>query len=277
MSVEQSAGAQLADGTTIPWLGLGVWRVEDDVAERSVVAAVEAGYRSIDTAALYANEAGVGRGVAACGVPREDLYLTTKVWNDAQGYEQTLRAFDASMALLRTDYVDLYLVHWPAPAADRYVDTFRAMLALQAEGRIRSVGVSNFLPGHLDRLIAETGVTPVLNQVELHPWLAQPALLDAHRERGVLTEAWSPLGQGKGLLDEPVLAEVAGRVGATPAQVVLAWHRSRGVVTIPKSVHPERIRENLASLDVVLDADALAAVDALDAGRRLGPDPAVFG
>lgn len=271
------ATVQLSDGSTLPVLGLGVWQVADDVAARVVADALTAGYRAVDTAAVYRNEVGVGRGIAASGLAREEVVVTTKVWNDAHGYDEARLAFDASLARLGLDRVDLLLVHWPVPARDRYVATFRALLALQDEGLVRSVGVSNFAPEHLDRLEQETGVRPVLNQVEMHPWFAQDELLAAHRERGVVTQAWSPLGQGTGLLAEPVLAEIAARLGATPAQVVLAWHRARGVVTIPKSADPVRLRENLASLDVELGADDVAAVSALDRGSRLGPDPATFG
>lgn len=271
------ATVQLSDGSTLPVLGLGVWQVADDVAASVVADALTAGYRAVDTAAVYRNEVGVGRGIAASGLAREEVVVTTKVWNDAHGYDEARLAFDASLTRLGLDRVDLLLVHWPVPARDRYVATFRALLALQDEGLVRSVGVSNFAPEHLDRLEQETGVRPVLNQVEMHPWFAQDELLAAHRERGVVTQAWSPLGQGAGLLAEPVLAEIAARLGATPAQVVLAWHRARGVVTIPKSADPVRLRENLASLDVELGADDVAAVSALDRGSRLGPDPATVG
>ncbi|GAB2793566.1 aldo/keto reductase [Streptomyces chlorus] len=264
----------LNNGVVMPQLGFGVWQVPDAEAETAVAAALEAGYRSIDTAAVYGNEEGTGRAVAASGVPREDLFVTTKLWNDDQGYDATLRGFDASLSKLGLDYVDLYLIHWPTPAHDRYVDTYRAFEKLYAEGRVRAIGVSNFLPEYLERLLDETSVVPAVNQIELHPHLQQPAAREYHAERGIATEAWSPLGQGKGLLEVPAIVAIAQKHGRTPAQVVLRWHLQLGNVVIPKSVTPSRIKENIDVFGFSLDAEDLAAISALDEDRRLGSDPA---
>ncbi|MGV9312393.1 aldo/keto reductase [Streptomyces sp. NPDC003691] len=267
----------LNNGVTMPQLGFGVWQVSDDEAVRAVSTALEAGYRSIDTAAVYENETGTGRAVRESGIPRPELFLTTKLWNSDQGYDRTLRAFDASLDRLGTDYVDLYLIHWPVPQKDAYTDTWRAFEKILADGRARAIGVSNFLPEHLDRLVAESSVVPAVNQIELHPQLQQTESKAAHERHGVVTEAWSPLGQGRGLLAVPAVAAVARKHDRTPAQVVLRWHLQTGNVVIPKSVTPSRIRENIDVFGFELDADDLAAFAALDEGRRLGPDPAVFG
>ncbi len=264
------------DGHTIPQLGYGVWQVEDDVAERVVGQALDAGYRHIDTAAVYGNEAGVGRALAASDVPRDDVFVTTKLWNAAQGYDSTLRAFDDSMDKLGLDVLDLYLIHWAMPAKGRFLDTWRAFVELQSQGRIRSIGVSNFPEAQLTELIETSGVTPVIHQIELSPYLTQERLRRLDAEHEILTQAWSPLGSGKGLLDDPTLARIAGKHGATPAQVVLAWHLEIGNVVIPKSVTPARIVENFAALDVRLDADDVAGISGLDRGERTGPDPATF-
>ncbi|WP_282693569.1 aldo/keto reductase [Streptomyces sp. CC208A] len=260
----------------MPQLGFGVWQVPDDEAVKVVTTALEAGYRSIDTAAIYGNERGTGQALAASGIPREELFVTTKLWNSEQGHESALRAFDASLERLGLDYVDLYLIHWPVPAKDAYVDTYRAFEKILSEGRARAIGVSNFLPGHLERLTAETSVVPAVNQIELHPQLAQAESRALHERLGIATEAWSPLGQGRGLLDVPALVAVARKHGRTPAQVVLRWHLQLGNVVIPKSVTPSRIRENIEVFDFELDAEDMAAIAALDEGRRLGPDPAEF-
>ncbi|GAA4194961.1 aldo/keto reductase [Microbispora amethystogenes] len=267
----------LNNGVPMPRLGFGVWQVADDEAERAVTTALECGYRSIDTARLYQNEEGVGRALRSSGIPREELFVTTKLWNDQQGYDEALRAFDDSTRRLGLETVDLYLIHWPSPKQDRYVETWQALEKLYADGRVRAIGVSNFTVETLERLLAETGVVPVLNQIELHPQLAQRELREFHARHDVATEAWSPLGQGRGLLDLPVLAEIGARHGKTAAQVVLRWHLQLGNVVIPKSVTPSRIRENIEVFDFELSADDMAAIDALDAGRRLGPDPATFG
>ena len=262
----------LNDGRSIPQLGLGVYKVADDIAADTVQVALDAGYRHVDTAALYDNERGVGRGIARSGLARDDLYVTTKVWNDRHGYNETLRAFDESLAKLGLDYVDLYLVHWPAPRQDRYVETYRALETLRADGRARSIGVSNFHTHHLDRLLAETDVTPAVNQVELQPWLQQSAVRAYDAAHGILTEAWSPLARGRAI-GNPVLDEIGARHGKSAAQVVIRWHIELGNIVIPKSVTPSRIRENLDVFDFVLGADDLEAIRALDSGERTGKDP----
>ncbi|WP_223206363.1 aldo/keto reductase [Streptomyces xanthii] len=260
----------------MPQLGFGVWQVPDDEAEKAVATALEAGYRSIDTAAIYGNEEGTGRAIAASGVPREDLFVTTKLWNADQGHDATLRAFDASLAKLGLDHVDLYLIHWPLPSKGLYVETYKALEKIYADGRARAIGVSNFLPEHLDRLTDETNVIPAVNQIELHPQLQQRVARERHGELGIATEAWSPLGSGKGLLEVPAIIAIAQKHGRTPAQVVLRWHVQTGNVVIPKSVTPSRIKENIDVFSFELDAEDLGAISALNEDRRLGPDPATF-
>lgn len=262
----------LNDGRAIPQLGLGVYKIGDEEAARTVAVALEAGYRHVDTATLYGNERGVGEGICASGLPREQVFVTTKVWNDDHGFDETLAAFDRSLELLGTDYVDLYLVHWPIPSRDRYVDTYRALERLQSEGRARSIGVSNFAEEHVQRLLDETGVVPAINQVELHPRLPQEELRTFDAAHGIVTEAWSPLARGR-LLDEPALARIAAKHGVSPAQAVLRWHVQLGVVAIPKSVTPERIRENLDVFGFALDDEDLAAIAGLATGERTGRDP----
>ncbi|MGW2517463.1 aldo/keto reductase [Streptomyces sp. NPDC001617] len=266
----------LNNGVEMPQLGFGVWQVPDDEAERAVATALEAGYRSIDTAAIYGNEEGTGRAIAASGVPREDIFVTTKLWNSEHGYDSTLRAFDVSLEKLGLEYLDLYLIHWPTPARDKYVDTYKAFEKLHADGRVRAIGVSNFEPEHLRRLIGETSVIPAVDQIELHPHLQQHAAREYHAEQGIATEAWSPLGSGKGLLEVPAIVAIAQKHGRTPAQVVLRWHLQLGLVVIPKSVTPSRIKENIEVFDFSLDTEDLAAISALNEDRRLGPDPATF-
>lgn len=266
----------LNNGVEMPQLGFGVWQVPDDEAESAVTTALETGYRSIDTAAIYGNEEGTGKAIAASGVPREDLFVTTKLWNSDQGYESTLRAFDTSLGKLGLDYLDLYLIHWPLPARDNYLDTYKAFEKLYSDGRVRAIGVSNFLPEHLERLIAETSVVPAVNQIELHPQLQQRAAREFDAEHGIATEAWSPLGQGKGLLEVPAIVAIARKHGRTPAQVVLRWHIQLGNIVIPKSVTPSRIKENIEVFDFSLDDEDLAAIGALNEDKRLGPDPATF-
>jgi diketogulonate reductase-like aldo/keto reductase len=266
----------LNNGVEMPQLGFGVWQVPDDEAEQAVATALEAGYRSIDTAAIYGNEEGTGKAITASGLPREDVFVTTKLWNSEQGYDSTLRAFDTSLEKLGLDYVDLYLIHWPTPARDRYVDTYKAFEKLYSEGRVRAIGVSNFLPEHVKRLIEETSVIPAVNQIELHPHLQQHAAREYHAEQGIRTEAWSPLGSGKGLLEVPAIIAIAQKHNRTPAQIVLRWHIQSGNIVIPKSVTPSRIRENIEVFDFSLDTEDLAAISALNEDRRLGPDPAAF-
>ncbi|MFD5630848.1 aldo/keto reductase [Streptomyces sp. NPDC127072] len=258
----------------MPQLGFGVWQVPDDEAERAVATALEAGYRSIDTAAIYGNEEGTGKGLAASGVAREELFVTTKLWNADQGYDSTLRAFDVSLEKLGLDYVDLYLIHWPSPARGKFVDTYKAFEKLLADGRTKAIGVSNFLPEHLDSLFEATSVVPAVNQIELHPHLQQVAAREYHAERGIATEAWSPLGSGKGLLEVPAIVAIAQKHGRTPAQVVLRWHLQLGNVVIPKSVTPSRIRENIDVFGFSLDTEDIAAISALNEDRRIGSDPA---
>ncbi|MFD6152925.1 MULTISPECIES: aldo/keto reductase [unclassified Streptomyces] len=262
----------LNNGVVMPQLGFGVFQVPDDETTAAVASALGAGYRSVDTAAVYGNERGVGRALASSGVPREELFVTTKLWNDDQGYDATLRAFDASLDKLGLEYTDLYLIHWPTPARDRYVDSYRALEKLLADGRTRAIGVSNFQPAHLERLVAETGVVPVLNQVELHPGLQQRELRATHAALGIATEAWSPLAQGA-LLKEDALTTLAERHDRSPAQIVLRWHLQSGNIVIPKSVTPARIRENLDVFGFTLSDEDMAAVDALDRGLRTGPHP----
>ncbi|GBQ02679.1 oxidoreductase [Streptomyces spongiicola] len=266
----------LSNGVAMPQIGFGVWQVPDDEAAKAVGTALEAGYRSIDTAAVYENERGTGAAVTSSGIPREELFVTTKLWNSDQGYDTTLRAFDASLSRLGLDYVDLYLIHWPMPARNTYVDTYKAFETILAEGRARAIGVSNFLPQHLERLLGETSAVPAVNQIELHPQLQQAESRAFHAKHGIATEAWSPLGSGRGLLEVPTIVAVAQKHGKTPAQVVLRWQVQLGNVVIPKSVTPSRIRENIDVFGFELDDDDLAAFAALDEGRRLGPDPATF-
>ncbi|MEU3737420.1 aldo/keto reductase [Streptomyces sp. NPDC032198] len=261
----------------MPQLGFGVWQVPDDEAESAVATALEAGYRSIDTAAIYGNEEGTGKAIAASGIARDELFVTTKLWNNDQGYDSTLRAFDASLEKLGLDHVDLYLIHWPLPSKGLAVDTYKAFEKIQADGRAKSIGVSNFLPEHLEQLLAETSVVPAVNQIELHPHLQQRASREFHAEQGIATEAWSPLGQGKGLLEVPAIVAIARKHGRTPAQAVLRWHIQLGNVVIPKSVTPSRIKENIDVFDFELDSEDMAAISALNEDRRLGPDPVTFG
>ncbi|WP_030252953.1 aldo/keto reductase [Streptomyces violens] len=266
----------LNNGVTMPQLGFGVWQIPDDEAFTAVGHALEAGYRSIDTAAIYGNEEGTGKALAASGIARDELFVTTKLWNTEQGYDSTLRAFDASLAKLGLDYVDLYLIHWPLPARDTYVDTYKAFEKIQADGRAKAIGVSNFQPPHLQRLLNETSVVPAVNQIELHPELQQAETRAFHAEHDIATEAWSPLGQGKGLLENATVGKLAEKHGKTPAQVVLRWHLQLGNVVIPKSATPSRIKENFDVFGFELDAEDLSTIAGLDADKRLGPDPATF-
>jgi len=269
----------LSAGTTsieIPQLGFGVWQVPEDEVVAAVLTAITTGYRSIDTARIYGNEEGVGQAVAQTDVSRDELFITTKVWNDDQGFDSTLAAFDASMKRLGLDTLDLYLIHWPTPEKGTYVDTWKALLRLREEGRVRAVGVCNFEVDHLQRLKDETGELPAINQVELHPYLQQEKLRAFHAANGILTEAWSPLASGGDVLSDEVIARVAAKHGVTPAQAILRWHLEIGNVVIPKSVTPSRIAENFDLFGFALDADDLAAIATLDRSHRTGPDPVEF-
>ena len=261
------------DGNKIPQVGLGVWQTPNDTAVTAVKAALANGYRHIDTAAIYENEQGVGEGIATSGFDRSEIFLTTKLWNSEQGYDSTLKAFETSLKRLGTDYVDLYLIHWPAPKRDQYVDTWKAFSQLQKEGRARSIGVSNFYPEHLQRLIDETGITPVINQIELHPDFPQKDARAYHEKHQIITQSWSPLGQGT-LLENPVVGKVAAKHGRTPAQVITRWHIDNGLVVIPKSVTPSRIEENFHVFDFKLDQEDITTFASLEkGGKRIGPDP----
>ena len=262
------------DGNSIPQLGYGVWQIEDNGAADAVGTALETGYRHIDTASIYGNEVGVGRGIATSSVPREDIFLTTKLWHSDQGFEKAISALDASLERLGTDYVDLYLIHWAKPQQGTYLESWRALIELKKQGKVRSIGVSNFPQAQLREIIADTGVTPAIHQIELHPYFSQEELRQVHEELGIVTEAWSPLGQGGEILKDPVIVEIAGKHGISPAQAVLAWHLAKGIVAIPKSVTPARIAENFAAANVTLDAADIAAIDGLTrADGRIGPDP----
>jgi 2,5-diketo-D-gluconate reductase A len=265
----------LNDGNPIPAVGLGVFQVPPAETDQAVKAALRAGYRHIDTAAAYRNERETGRAIADSDVPRDQLYVVTKLWNADQGYESTLRAFDASMDRLALDYLDLYLIHWPLPASNKFVDTFKAFAHLRDQGRIRSIGVSNFEPEHLTVLIDAIGIVPAVNQIELHPRFPQQELREVHAQRGIATEAWAPLGQGA-LLTHPSVAAVAEGRARTPAQVLIRWHIQLGNIVIPKSVNPTRIASNFDVFDFELDADDMASISSLDDGTRLGPDPRTF-
>lgn len=267
---------RLNNGVEIPMLGFGVFQVPPDEVYDPVVTAIQAGYRLIDTASAYRNETGVGRAIAEAGVDRDDLFVTTKLWNSDQGYDTARRAFDKSLDRLGLDIVDLYLIHWPTPGRDLYVDTWKALEKIYAEGRTRAIGVSNFTEQTLRRLFDETEIVPALNQVELHPRLAQAPLRAFHEEHQIATEAWSPIGQGQGLLDDPRVTALAEKVGRSPAQVVLRWHYQLGTITIPKSVTPERIRSNIEIFDFELGDADVETLSALDSAGRIGPDPVTF-
>jgi 2,5-diketo-D-gluconate reductase A len=277
--VEQEESArvpsiELNSGRVIPQLGYGVFRVPPDDAERLVSEALEAGYRHIDTAAAYRNEAGVGRAIRSSGIPRDELFVTTKLFNDQQGAAKAPAAFEASLDALGLDEVDLYLIHWPAPKFDLYVETWHALEAFHRDGRARSIGVSNFLPHHLERLLARAEFVPSVNQIELHPILQQRAAVEFCRERGIAIEAWSPLGAGQlPLFTQPAVADAAAALGRTPAQVVLRWHVQQGFIVFPKTSSAERMRENLAVFDFALDDEQMAAVSALERGGRVGFHP----
>ena len=266
---------EMNDGRSIPVIGFGVWQVPEDVVTDATLKALEVGYRHIDTACVYENERGVGEALRRSGLNRDDVFVTTKVWNTDQGYDQTLRAFDTSTGLLGIDEVDLYLVHWPTPARDLYLDSWRALIRLREEGRARSIGVSNFHEAHLRRIVDETGEIPAINQIELHPWLPQTHMRSIDAGLGIKTEAWSPLGSGQ-LIDNPVIAEVAAKHGKSAAQVMVRWSLQLGNIVLPKSVTPARIEQNINVFDFVLDDADMAAIATLESGRRTGPNPDEF-
>jgi 2,5-diketo-D-gluconate reductase A len=265
----------LNNGVRMPQLGFGVFQVSDDDTSAAVSLALTAGYRSIDTAAIYGNEAGTGRAIAESGIDRAELFITSKLWVADLGYDATLAAFEASLDKLGLDYLDLYLIHWPAPATNRYLESWRALEQLLAEGAVRAIGVSNFLPEHLQKVIDLGGTVPAINQIELHPVLQQQDVAAFNTAHGIVTEAWSPLAQGAVLAD-PTVADIAGRHGVSAAQAILRWHLQRGRIIIPKSVTPERIRENLDVFGFELTADELSVIDALERDGRTGPHPAEF-
>ncbi|MFC0234082.1 aldo/keto reductase [Vagococcus entomophilus] len=272
--MDRNRTTKLANGVEMPKLGLGVWKV-DSGAEvvNSVQWAIEAGYRAIDTAAVYKNEAGVGKGIAQSGIKREELFVTTKVWNSDQGYDQTLAAYEESLSKLNLDYVDLYLIHWPVEG--KYKETWRALETLYEAGKVRAIGVSNFKEHHLEDLLADAKIAPMINQVELHPLLNQEPLRKFCAQHGIAVEAWSPLGQGK-LLVRPELKAIGDKYGKTPAQVILRWDLQNNIFTIPKSVHKERIEQNAAIFDFELSAEDIATINDLNTNERFGPDPDHF-
>ncbi|MDX6722653.1 MAG: 2,5-diketo-D-gluconate reductase [Solirubrobacteraceae bacterium] len=275
-STDQVPRLTLRGAIDIPQLGFGVFQVPPEDTAEVTARALEVGYRHIDTAAGYENEAGVGEAVRASGLDRGEVFVTTKCPNDSHGYDEARAAFADSQERLGIGYVDLYLIHWPVPSRDRYVETWKAFIDLQSEGSVREIGVSNFQPAHLQRVIDETGVTPSINQVELHPYLQQRELRTEHERLGILTEAWSPLAQGE-VLDDPTITRIAADHGKTPGQVVIRWHLQLGNVVIPKSVTPERIAQNFDVFGFELSDDDMAAIEALDRGHRTGPDPDHFG
>ncbi|MBT0451300.1 2,5-didehydrogluconate reductase DkgA [Morganella morganii subsp. morganii] len=265
----------LSDGHLMPQLGLGVWKAGNDVVGSAVQTALETGYRLIDTAAIYQNEEGVGEGLKATTVPRDELFITTKLWNSDQ--QHAGKALEASLKKLQLDYVDLYLIHWPAPAEDHYVSTWEQLIELQKSGLTRSIGVCNFDIGHLQRIIHKTGVAPVLNQIELHPLLQQRELQAWNATHSIHTESWSPLAQGgEGVFDTDIIQALAAKYQKTPAQIVIRWHLDRGLIVIPKSVTPSRIHENFDVFDFRLEKEELSQIQSLDSGTRLGPDPKEF-
>jgi 2,5-diketo-D-gluconate reductase A len=266
---------KLNDGWTIPQFGFGVFQIPQADTAEAVRAALDAGYRHLDTAQMYGNEEGVAEGIAQSGVSRADVFITTKLNNSAHGYDAAIKALDESLSKLRTDYVDLYLVHWPRPKADQYVESWKAFEKLQADGKARSIGVSNFQPAHLDRLAKETETVPAVNQIELHPNLQQRELREYHAKAGIATEAWSPIAQGDVLQDEK-LTEMAERYQKSVAQVILRWHIQLGNIVFPKSSTPARIKENIDIFDFQLSEDDVRAIANLDKGKRRGPNPDNF-
>ena len=267
----------LNDGHSIPQIGLGTWPLDDDAVAATIVEATQLGYRHIDTAAKYGNERGVGVGVASSGIDRDELFVTTKLDGQFQGHDRAIAGLDASLERLNLDYVDLLLIHWPLPARDEYVSTFRTFEKLRAEGKVRSIGVSNFTAAHHERLIDETGIIPAVNQIELNPFVVRDEQRAADEHYGIITESWSPLGPKTGLLTDPVILQIAGEHERTPGQVVLRWHVQQGLVAIPKSQSPERLAENLAVFDFELTAADLALIAQLSLGADAGVDSDVDG
>jgi 2,5-diketo-D-gluconate reductase A len=267
----------LNDGYSIPQIGLGTWPLDDDAVAATIVEATQLGFRHIDTAAKYGNERGVGVGVASSGIARDELFVTTKLDGEFQGHDRAIAGLDASLARLNLDYVDLLLIHWPLPARDEYVSTFRTFEKLRAEGKVRSIGVSNFKPAHLERLIDQTGITPAVNQIELNPFIVRAEQRAADEHYGIVTESWSPLGPKTGLITDPIILQIAGEHGRTPGQIVLRWHVQQGLVAIPKSQSPERLAENLAVFDFELTAADLALIAQLSLGPDAGTDSDVTG
>ncbi len=273
----QVPNIRLNNGVEIPQFGFGVFQIDPAETADAVQAAFAAGYRHIDTAQMYRNEDGVGQAIATAGLPRDELFVTTKLNNDKHGHDEAIRALDESLGTLGLDRVDLYLIHWPRPQENRYVETWKGFEKIVSDGKARSIGVSNFTIENLERLAAETGTVPAVNQIELHPHLPQDELRAYHREHGIATEAWSPIAQGGDLLGDERLSGLAEKYGKTPAQIVLRWHVELGNIVFPKSVKPERMRENIDVFDFELAADDMATVAELDTGERTGPDPDRFG
>ncbi|MBY0120984.1 aldo/keto reductase [Bacillus sp. S/N-304-OC-R1] len=266
----------LNNGLKMPQLGFGVWQVEDNQAAEAVAKALEAGYRSIDTAMIYKNENGVGKAIKESGIPREELFITTKVWNTDQGYDNTLRAYEESLERLGLDYVDLYLIHWPTPQYDQYVDTYKALEKLYKDGRVKAIGVCNFDIEHLERILNECEVKPVLNQIECHPYLDQHELKEFCGKHDIFVEAWSPLHQGGEVLKDETILSIASAHGKTPAQIVLRWHLQNNTIVIPKSVTPARIEENFNVFDFELTANEMEQINKLNRNERKGPKPSEF-
>ncbi|PLW76317.1 aldo/keto reductase [Cohaesibacter celericrescens] len=265
----------LRDGTTIPQLGFGIWNVPPETTANVVSNALQTGYRLIDGAYIYRNEQGLGEGIRASGIPRGEVYITTKVWNKDHGKDNTRISVKRSLKTIGVDQLDLVLIHWPVPSQDLYVETWQTLIKLRDEGLIKSIGVSNFNEDHLDRIIRETGETPVVNQIEVHPKLQQEHTRFANAKHGILTQAWTPLGKGQSFDADPITT-AAKRTGKTPAQVILRWHIQLGHIVFPRSVSPERQAENINIFDFLLTDDEMTAIKSLDIGLRTGPDPSVF-
>lgn len=277
MSQISAPHVTLNNGIPMPQLGLGVWQAQEGgEVELAVTTAIKAGYRLIDTAAIYGNEVGVGMAIKSSGIPREDLFITTKLWNDRQGYDEAFRAFDESLARLGTDYIDLYLIHWPMPRSDQYIDTWKAFEKLYHDRRVRAIGVSNFKPPHLQRLLAAADVVPAVNQIELHPKFQQLETRKFCDENDIKVESYSPIMRGGELLNDPILISLADKYRKTPAQIVLRWHIQSGLIVIPKSVTPARIQENIEVFDFALDNEDMAAIADMNEDKRVGIDPDRF-